>query len=63
MSKGPRPYCIGLFGFEDECLDCDWQEECKNFDKNIESASTRDGTHVRLTGKYKEKKYKPKTSR
>jgi len=52
-----------MFGFEDECYDCEWQDECKNFDKNIESATTRSGTHVRLTGKYKEKKYKPKTSR
>jgi hypothetical protein len=32
-------------------------------DESIESSATRKGTHVRLTGKYKEKKYKPKTSR
>jgi hypothetical protein len=28
--------------------------------ESIEAAVFRKGTHVRLTGKYKEKKYKPK---
>jgi hypothetical protein len=32
-------------------------------DQAIESAATRKGTHVRLTGKYKEKKYKPRGTR
>jgi hypothetical protein len=52
-----------MYGSEDECIDCDWQHECKKMDESIESAATRKGTHVRLTGKYKEKKYKPRTSR
>ena len=60
MSKGPRPECIGMFGFEEECSTCDWRQECEKMDENIESAATRKGTHVRLTGKYKEKKYKPR---
>ena len=63
MSKGPRPECIGMYGVEDECAECEWAEECRKMDESIESAVTRKGTHVRLTGKYKEKKYKPKTSR
>ena len=63
MSEGPRPECIGMYGFQPECDDCDWISGCKNMDKAIESAATRKGTHVRLTGKYKEKKYKPRTSR
>lgn len=58
MSK--RPECIGAYGFEDECINCDWQHECEKMDESIESAVTRKGTHVRLTGKYKEKKYKPR---
>jgi len=52
-----------MYGFEYECEECDWAAECKAMDEAIESAVTRKGTHVRLTGKYKEKKYKPKTSR
>jgi hypothetical protein len=52
-----------MYGVEDECAECDWVEECRKMDESIESATTRKGTHVRLTGKYKEKKYKPKTSR
>jgi len=52
-----------MYGFEENCAECDWQQECKKMDENIESSATRSGTHVRLTGKYKEKKYKPKTSR
>jgi hypothetical protein len=63
MSKSKRPECIGMYGFEDECEVCDWHIECKKLDEGIESAYTRKGTHVRLTGKYKEKKYKPRTSR
>jgi hypothetical protein len=63
MSRSMRPDCIGMYGSEETCADCDWQQECKKMDENIESSATRGGTHVRLTGKYKEKKYKPKTSR
>lgn len=63
MNRSKRPECIGMYGSEDECIDCDWQHECKKMDESIESAATRKGTHVRLTGKYKEKKYKPRTSR
>jgi disulfide oxidoreductase YuzD len=63
MPKGPRPACIGMYGFEYQCEECEWANECKEMDEAIEQAVTRKGTHVRLTGKYKEKKYKPKTSR
>jgi hypothetical protein len=63
MSKGPRPDFIGMFGVELECEECDWSNQCRKIDESIESSVTRKGTHVRLTGKYKEKKYKPKTSR
>ena len=63
MSEEARPECIGMYGFEPECDECGWVSQCKNMDKAIESAVTRKGTHVRLTGKYKEKKYKPRTSR
>ena len=63
MDKAHRPACIGMYGFEDNCANCGWQTECKKMDETIESSATRKGTHVRLTGKYKEKKYKPKTSR
>jgi hypothetical protein len=60
MNKARRPACIGLHGSEDECMTCDWKRECENMAKNIESAAFRKGTHVRIVGKYKEKKYKPK---
>jgi len=63
MMRSRRPDCIGMYGLQDDCADCDWQLECKKRDDGIESSATRSGTHVRLTGKYKEKKYKPKTSR
>ena len=63
MMRSRRPDCIGMYGFQDDCSDCDWQLECKKMDDGIESSATRSGTHMRLTGKYKEKKYKPKTSR
>lgn len=53
--------CIGMYGFDPECEECEWADECKKMDESIESAVTRKGTHVRLTGKYKEKKYKPRT--
>lgn len=52
-----------MYGFEPECDECEWVMQCKDMDKAIESAATRKGTHVRLTGKYKEKKYKPRSSR
>ena len=63
MSKGPRPECIGMYGSEYECDECEWADECNKMDETIESAATRKGTHVRRTGKYKEKKYKPRTHR
>ena len=63
MSRSRRPDCIGMYGSEEDCADCDWQLECRKMDESIESSATRGGTHVRLTGKYTEKKYKPKTSR
>ncbi len=55
-----RPPCIGLYGSEDECETCPFREECREYTKRIESAVFRKGTHVRIVGKYKEKKYKPK---
>lgn len=61
MNESRRPPCIGMYGFQDECQECEWQYECKKMDEAIESEITRKGTHVRLTGKYKEKKYKPRT--
>ena len=58
--KGGRPVCIGLHGSEMGCDECGWEEECRRMSDSIESAATRKGTHVRLTGKYSEKKYKPR---
>jgi len=52
-----------MYGFEYECPTCEWARECREMDEAIEQAATRKGTHVRLTGKYKEKKYKPRTIR
>ncbi len=49
MPEGPRPECIGMYGFEPECKECDWALQCKKMDESIESAATRKGTHVRLT--------------
>ena len=63
MPRKERPPCIGMYGFEYECPTCEWARECREMDEAIEQAATRKGTHVRLTGKYKEKKYKPKTTR
>jgi hypothetical protein len=60
MSKGKRPVCIGMYGTEDDCLDCDWRRECQEMSESIDSAVTRKGTHVRIVSKYKEKKYKPR---
>jgi hypothetical protein len=60
MPKDKRPACIGLHGAEMNCDICDWENDCKKMSDSIESAVYRKGTHVRLTGKYKEKKYKPK---
>lgn len=60
MSRGPRPSCIGLFGAQDECQRCPWRPECQEMTEGIESSAYRKGTHVRIVGKYKEKKYKPK---
>lgn len=60
MSKVKRPSCIGMLSVEEECDLCEWREECERMSQSIESDAMRGGTHVRLTGKYKEKKYKPK---
>lgn len=60
MPDSNRPPCIGLFGAEIDCNICDWMQECQKMSESIEAAVFRKGTHVRLTGKYKEKKYKPK---
>ena len=60
MLREDRPVCIGLYGDEAECHECNWQLECQKMVDNIESDVYRKGTHIRLTGKYKEKKYKPK---
>ncbi len=60
MSQGSRPSCIGMLGEEDECELCAWRDECERMTRTIEADAYRGGTHVRLTGKYKEKKYKPK---
>ncbi len=60
MSKGSRPNCIGLLGEDEECEGCEWIDECKRMTESIEADAMRGGTHIRLTGKYKERKYKPK---
>jgi hypothetical protein len=49
-----------MLNVEEECDLCEWREECERMSQSIESDAMRGGTHVRLTGKYKEKKYKPK---
>ena len=61
MSKGNRPSCIGMMGEGEECELCEWRDECERMTQQIESDVYRGGTHTRLTGKYKEKKYKPKS--
>jgi hypothetical protein len=45
---------------DEECEKCDWRPECETLTKQVEADVMRGGTHVRLTGKYKERKYKPK---
>ena len=60
MCKGPRPSCIGMLGEDDECEECEWRPDCETLTKQVEADVMRGGTHVRLTGKYKERKYKPK---
>jgi hypothetical protein len=60
MSEGRRPPCIGMYGEEDDCEECEWRRECQEMAEDIESAAMRKGTHVRIVSKYKEKKYKPK---
>ena len=49
-----------MHGMEDDCQVCEWQRECKEMVEDIDSALTRNGNHVRIVSKYKEKKYKPK---
>ena len=60
MSRSKRPVCIGMYGTEDDCLDCDWSRECEIMSESIDAAVTRKGNHVRIVSKYKEKKYKPR---
>jgi disulfide oxidoreductase YuzD len=60
MKRKRRPPCIGMYGTEDECDECEWRQECREMTEDIESAITRKGTHVRIVSKYTEKKYKPK---
>ena len=60
MSRGSRPVCIGMYGMEDECKECEWRRECQEMSESIDSAVTRKGEHVRIVSKYKEKKYKPR---
>jgi hypothetical protein len=60
MYKGPRPSCIGMLSEDEECEDCNWRPECETLTKQVEADVMRGGTHVRITGKYKERKYKPK---
>jgi hypothetical protein len=49
-----------MLGENEECDSCAWRVECERMTGSIEADALRGGTHVRLTGKYKEKKYKPK---
>jgi hypothetical protein len=60
MSKGPRRSCIGMLSEDEECKGCEWRSECETMSKQLEADVMRGGTHVRITGKYKERKYKPK---
>ncbi len=60
MSKDERPTCIGMLGETDECRECESRQECEAMTKQLEADAYRGGTHVRITGKYKERKYKPK---
>ena len=60
MCREMRPVCFGMFDTKDECETCKWRLECQEMAKDIDSAVTRKGTHVRIVSKYKEKKYKPK---
>ena len=60
MCKEKRPLCFGMYDTKDDCETCKWQNECQAMTKNIDSAFTRGGTHIRIVSKYKEKKYKPK---
>jgi len=60
MSKGPRPSCIGLLSEDEGCQECEWRADCDTLSKQLEADAMRGGTHIRLTGKYKERKYKPK---
>lgn len=62
MPREKRPVCIGMYGADDNCANCNWQRECLEMAEGIESAVTRKGTHIRIVSKYKEKKYKPKRS-
>jgi len=60
MCREKRPLCFGMYESKDDCGTCIWRKECKEMTKNIDSAFTRGGTHIRIISKYKEKKYKPK---
>ncbi len=58
--RGPRPSCVGMLSDDEDCAECDWRPECEELTKQLEADAMRGGTHVRITGKYKERKYKPK---
>ena len=60
MCKKPRPSCIGSLSEDEECEECMWRLECETLTKQLEADAMRGGTHVRITGKYTERKYKPK---
>jgi hypothetical protein len=49
-----------LLSEDEECKECEWRAECDILTKQLEADAFRGGTHVRITGKYSERKYKPK---
>ena len=54
------PECFVAYGISVECKSCKYAELCKAVKKGLEAEVFRKGTHVRVGGKYKEKKWKPK---
>lgn len=60
MSEEGRPDCIGMYGLGEECESCPWRRECRETTERIVAAATRKGTHIRVVGKYKERKFKPR---
>jgi hypothetical protein len=49
-----------MLSVDEECQECEWKPECEALLKQVEADVYRAGTHIRITGKYKERKYKPK---